>query len=94
MQELESDDLRYKLLLLWVTGGEIASLVIPVDKPVLGLELLGVVHRTPCRIAYVAWVDRVMGILAHRDVGSIRGKVTLRIVWVFDKLSVFCLKLS
>lgn len=52
LQELDSDDLRDKLLSPWVTDREIAPLFIPVCTPMLGLELKCAVHRTPCRTAY------------------------------------------
>jgi hypothetical protein len=79
--------------LLWLVGSSVLQQLVPPTMPTLAFWAL-VVDRTVWRTAYVALVDDVIGLLAHPDVSTPRGKLTLVLVQSFTITSLVYFALS
>jgi hypothetical protein len=73
--------------LLWLIGSSVVQQLVPPSMPILAFLGL-VVDRTIWRTAYVALVDDVIGLLAHPDVSTPRGKLTLVLAQSFTITSL------
>jgi hypothetical protein len=79
--------------LLWLIGSSVLQQLVPPTMPILAFCAL-VVDRTVWRTAYVALVDDVIGLLAHPDISTPRGKLTLVLVQSFTIMSLVYFALS